>query len=313
MTRIIEVEKNRKDVLSKNLEVDIIHNRFDVLYDSDFLLLQIDAYYVPVKLEKSVAKVGLYLRNLPYSLLEDLFAYIFTKYPFLDSIEVKHSYTPIPGVEKYPYWHIVLPQTIDEFDSQLSKRVRYNTKYYPKKLQTEKSCTLQTEKYSASDASFPYIYVQTYLNWKNQSHNFSFKGNPQSFLNTFGITDCYVLKLKRENSEETKSEEEILAIGFICDLPSGNVYFENFSSNQNYSKYSVGMILYYQIINDLIKNRKKIFYLSGGNLEYKRHYNGVLTHTYSKSIKNNRPLLQRTFWKIWEALKTFAEERKSNH
>ncbi len=305
MTRIIEVKKNREEVLSKNLEIDIIHNRFDILYGSDFLLLLIDTYYVPVKLEKSVAKVGLYLRKLPYSLLEELFAYIFTKYPFLDSIEVKHSYTPIPGVEKYPYWHIALPPSIEEFDSKLSKRVRYNTKYYPKKLQTERNCILLTERHSTSDASFQYIYVQTYLDWKNKSHNFRFEGSPQSFLSTFGITDCYTLKLKHQNSEE----EEILAIGFICDLPSGNVYFENFSSNQNYSKYSVGMILYYQIINDLIKNHKKVFYLSGGNLEYKRHYNGVLTHTYSKSIKNNLPLFQRTFWKI---LKTFGKERRFN-
>jgi hypothetical protein len=42
------------------------------------------------------------------------------------------------------------------------------------------------------------------------------------------------------------------------------------------------MILYYHIITELITDKKKVFFLFGSEREYKRHYNGVKTMTYSK-------------------------------
>ena len=77
--------------------------------------------------------------------------------------------------------------------------------------------------------------------------------------------------------------KETIAVAFICDT-GDNVYFENFSYDKTFEKYSIGMVLYYYVICDLIQIHKKIFYLSGGWLDYKRHYNGVLTLTYSGKI-----------------------------
>jgi len=44
------------------------------------------------------------------------------------------------------------------------------------------------------------------------------------------------------------------------------------------------MILYYYLISDLIARGKKKLYLLGGNLEYKKHFNGIATTTYTGNI-----------------------------
>ena len=59
---------------------------------------------------------------------------------------------------------------------------------------------------------------------------------------------------------------------------------KNFSYNQEYAKYSPGMVLYYYLISDLIARGKKKLFLLGGNLEYKRHFNGIPTTTYTGTL-----------------------------
>ncbi len=80
-----------------------------------------------------MAFVGLYLRSLPAEIWQEFVTWIFKKYPNVNMIYVHHTTTPQPFPSTL-HCHINLPQTIEEFNTSLSSRVRYNTKWYPKKI-----------------------------------------------------------------------------------------------------------------------------------------------------------------------------------
>lgn len=280
MWSITRVDNNKNELLRDKIQPNEIHNRYDILYD-DYDLYEIGNNVIPLVIQGNVAVPGLYLTNYSCELLSDFFSFIFSHYPNVDTIHIKHSYTPIEFTCPYPYWHIELPKTIQEFDASLHQQVRYNTKWYPKKIQRDLG-DFHIEKYELSEITDEM--VSLYLHWKFLSHGFVFREAPRQYLRQAGISNAYVLYLG----------DSIAAIAFTCDT-GANVYFENFSYDAKYHKYSLGMVLYYFIITDLISMGKKCFYLSGGWLDYKKRYNGILTMTYSGNVYRNQSDIRCAF------------------
>ena len=99
---------------------------------------------------------------------------------------------------------------------------------------------------------------------------------------------------------------DVLAIGFICTTDD-NVFFEQFSYSQDkkHAKYSLGMVLYYGIICDLIKLGRKKFFLSGGWLDYKKRYNGILQYTYSGIINRGSTANHKHHHSFWWHIRHF--------
>lgn len=272
-----EIKTNKNNILSSRVSPNVIYNRFDLLYGDDYELYDIGFTVVPVKKIDDYLTVGLYLVDGNKSILSKFLTFLFNKYSDIKYIIVKHCYTNICKAKPYPYWHIKLPKTKEEFDNTLVSRVRYNTKWYPKKVNKDIG-EYKIIKYEACEIS-PDI-IKLYLQWKSLSHGFSWGGKAIDYIKNAGITHGYVMTIT----------DKIYAIAFICDT-GDNVYFENFSYDVEYNKYSLGMIIYYHIICDMIKNKKNIFYLSGGYLDYKKWYNGILSYTYSGKIKRHH-----SFW-----------------
>lgn len=256
----------------RDIEPNLIHNRYDLLFGDNWEMVEIETndtrIYVPVHIENGLGRVGLYLRDIGADVLRELNQFLFKNYDSLVQIFFLHTYTVVDDIEPAVHWHIDLPGTIEEFDSTLSHRVRYNSKWYPKKIIREvgeyiidkikpEQCTARI--------------MQTYLDWKKQSHNFKWNREPLEYLKTFGVSDIFVMHVR----------DEILAIGFVCDTGGEEAFFENFAYNLKYRLYSPGIVLYHAIIADLIGLGKKRFCLLGGNLEYKRNYNGIATMTYT--------------------------------
>ena len=144
----------------------------------------------------------------------------------------------------------------------------------------------------------PEFVVKTYLKWKKETYDFNWSDQPKKYLIKNGITDVYVMQVN----------EEILAIGFICDTGE-NAFFENTAFNEKYKKYSVGIVLYHFIVADLIKKGKKKLFLLGGNLEYKRHYNGIQTATYTGHIYRDPEMRQKVL-KMAEKIEAFPLPKK---
>lgn len=276
---IVEVIQNKNKILNQHVLPDVIFNRFDLLFADDYELYQIDDWYIPVKLKsdnkkKAYLEPGLYLRAVPADVLYKFYDFLFEKYPNAEYIKVQHSYTPVGDAEQYPYWHIELPATREEFDKALSARVRYNTKWYPKIIRKELG-EFNITKYSANEITEKML--RQFFDWKSQTHGWEYKNSPLDAIQEWGITACYVLTV----------DDVIHAVGCICET-GDNAWFWNFAYNPapEYKRYSLGMVVYYHIICDMIEMGKKVFYLSGGWLDYKKWYNGILTYTYSGNVPN---------------------------
>ncbi len=280
-----------------NIDPDVIHNRFDLLFGTDYNLVELDSgILIPIHLQGNVCLAGLYLRNIGKENLLEFANYVFSSNSNILEISILHTYTPFSTIKAAPHWHIDLPQTIEEFDAQLSGKERQHARYYAKKLLTEVGniCFEKIEKEMISQDI-----VDLYLSWKKISHDFSY--DPNLYLKDFGVSNAYLLK----------TGSKIIAIGFDSETNKENVYFENFAYDLEYSKYSIGMVLYHNIIESWINNHKKKAYLLGGDYEYKKRYNGICTMTYSGSIYRHPELVSR-IEKIAKLLKTipFYKVRK---
>lgn len=288
MTEIIQITENKDKVLQEKLTHNFYENRFDITYDGEYDLYLVNGIAVPVhiyrqrkpyKMTRCVA--GMTLTEFDDKTANDFYKFLFKKYP-VKKIEVFCSKSPAGRLGKYcksifhrkkclkPYLYIELPKTKEEFDKRLAKQVRYNTKWYPKKIR-ENFGDYNIQCYDTNNPNNKDIIdkaLTKFFEWKKKTHHKDYDISPERYIEKFYITQVYVLSLNNTN--------EIMSVGFINDAGVG-VYFNNFSYNQDekYRKYSFGMVLFYHIICDLINKGRKAFYLGrggGANFVYKERY-----------------------------------------
>ena len=278
MLNVEQIKDNKDKILQENVLPNVCWNRFDLRYGTDYDLSKINGErwcgYVASHVDGSTINVSLYLREMDQDTFNEFAKYLFEFYPNAKNLFVLHTYTEIAGIEQKVHWHVDLPETIADFDACLGKDVRRNTKRYPKKIR--ENVGEYTIKYFVAD-DCPDDIVMTYFKWKNQTHGTDYGLSPKQYLQKFCVTGAYVMQ----------TDSEILAIGFISEIGE-NVFFENFSYNSEYAKYSPGMVFYHYLISDLIARGKKKLYLLGGNLEYKKHFNGVATMTRTGFLSRER-------------------------
>lgn len=292
--QIEQIFENKIKTLRNNLSVNAIHNRFDIKYGDDFDLYKInDELYIPVKQIGVSLFLGLYLVMIQYEVLEIFIAYLFKKYKTAKKIELLHVRTDsFRDLERKPHWHIDLPETIEEFDSTLPRSVRYNTKRYPKKIR-EKIGEYDIKHYPKTEITEKL--VKTYLELKRKTHNTDYHLNtPLDYIKEYYITDCYTLETK----------ENIVAVLFLSNTDNYS-YLDNITYDINLAKYSVGTVLYYAVIRDLIEKKYKKLFLLGGTQEYKRLFNGKITNTISASVSRDDGIL----YKILKHIAKFSSKQ----
>ena len=289
---IEEITENKDKILQERLYPNFISNRFDLLYGHDYELYDLGMGVVPVKIEGNIAILGMSLSNYPDETLQKFYDLLFAKHPTLEFLQIKHSLSPY-GISPqgnqfyhYPYWHISLPQSQEEFDKTLASLVRYNTKWYPKKIR-EDIGDIDIKRLSVTNTADEI--VEKFFEWKKESHDCNYNMTAKEYLKTYGVTETYAMYI----------DKELVGVGFTCTT-GNNVYFKQFSysNDKKYKKYSLGTVLYYAIICDLITLKRNNFYLSGGWLDYKRRYNGICQYTYSGIIskKHKKKKKHHSFW-----------------
>ena len=304
---IIEVTENLKNLFETEIFPNVIKNRFDLLSQSGsnavgggvrlFKALEpYDTVYIPVFIKNNIAEVGLYMRTLNSNVFNEFIEFLFETNKNIEALHFLYTPNKLDYIKPATHWHIDLPSTIEEFDKRISSKLRYNTKWYPKKINKEIG-EYSVKKISKTEIT-PDI-VNLYLKWKYNTYGFKY--DAKKYLQDFGVTTAYVLRV----------ESQILAIGFTCETNDKDVYFENFSFDVKYHKYSLGMVLYYHIIKDLIENKKQRFYLLGGNYDYKQKFNGIATETYTGYVYRNKNLVKHCYMlKNWINNLNVSKEKK---
>ncbi|MDR1071318.1 MAG: GNAT family N-acetyltransferase [Rickettsiales bacterium] len=265
---IAKITDNKIQALRENISPNVICNRFDIKYGDGFDLWKIGhgagARYIATHMRRNVLEVSLHMSKLPDDVFMKVLESLFDNYRRADRINIDNCMNKISGVKPAQYWRIDLPPSIEALDRALSRSVRYNTRRYPNKIR-ETFGGFEIRHFTKEQ--IPWRVMAEYFRLKKISHNRSYR---MSYLDDYFVTDCWVLYVG----------SSVASIVFVSDTPP-NAYLENITYNPDFAKYSAGMVLFYHVICELIESGHEQFYLLGGDMEYKRHFNGIMTDTYS--------------------------------
>lgn len=262
----ITIIQEEKQKYAKQVYPNFIYNRFDLRFGDDFDIFKVEennkTFYIPYHVENDLAILGVWLTPISKMILDKLIKQIFSLHKRVCKIQIRYSLNTYDGLIMTNHWRVKLPETKEDFDVLLSANTRRNTKRKPKKIITEfgEYTILHYDKDKIN-----IDFVQKYLNFKYQTLGVDYKlNNPMDFLKQYYVTDCYVLYIKNQ----------ISSVAFFANTEVYS-YFENFSYDKNFAAYSLGDVIYYYAICDLISKKYKYIYLGDGWQDFKFCYNGI--------------------------------------
>lgn len=261
-------EDQRDEALRDFVEPNTTNNRFDAFYQGDYVLFRCGGTYLPYHRKHYSADIAMYLRNVDKEELRAILAEVFRTEKSLFYVDVVHAAMPIAGLKKVDHWHVELPATIGEFQAALGKKTRYNSKWYPKKIRKDLGDYTCESIDSVSEE-----HVEVFYRLKKITHGVDYHDEPREFIRKNLITHAYVFTLGGT----------IEAIALSSEL-GDRAYLYNITYNPEHSKYSIGNVLYFFYISELIAKGITRLDLRGGNQLYKKLFNGIATDTYSGRI-----------------------------
>lgn len=272
-------EEKAKDLTIKNKVIpNFIYNRFDIMYNEYKLFYVHDGiykYYIPVKIKNSIAILGLQLVDIEKNIGKYFIQYLLKKYN-LRKVKFKFCLSKLDNVACQQYCYLNLSDNINDFMKNLSSDTRYNIGRYTRKI--EKNFKMEIKHYDKLGIIDNKIY-DSYSFFKKNTHGYCGNNEAEEYLSEKFVTDAYVMYL----------DDVIASIVFINKLDS-SAYLENLTYDTKYKNYSIGTILYFNVIKKLIESKIKTFYLYDGTLEYKKRFNGTVVDTYTGTTYRYRPI-----------------------
>ena len=268
MAEIIKTKKEGSSCEPIEIMPDIIFNRPDLQGKNWILIRTGKGKNVFVSKEGSTVTLHSEYMDFTKNELSDVVRLLLKYYKDASEINI-----PLINI-RYGVWrntypkYIIIPQEMDGIDSKLTKKERYNLERSKKRLDEEVKGSLQIVEYEGTK-EIPLELVKSFFEMKMETHNTDYGLEENQYLEKYCVDHAYVLK----------SNMDIIAILFSCEQ-CDCVYFENFTYNVKYSKWSPGMIIYNCFLNSLSKKRKKIVYIGAGKLDYKNKYDSTEEHRY---------------------------------
>lgn len=276
----IDFIKEHKDDLIKLVTPNFIKNRFDIMFRDNYELLEVfddnTKIYIPIYILNDSVRLGVYLTKISEEKFQSIINFIFNNLPQINYIKISQSLVSHPQLTKQNNWIINLPKTEDDYLSSLGKKTRLHIKQYFKYI--ERDFKVRFEVY---EKDIPTTIVSKYFKFKKETIGYKYKEPEQEYLKNYNVTKAYVLYLN----------EKIAAVSFIAEILDENskeVYYENFSYDKSYLKYSLGTIITYYTIKSLINDGVEKFYLGSGDYLYKKNLSNEKLVTYDGFIKRNK-------------------------
>lgn len=182
---------------------------------------------------------------------------------------------------------IQLPSNIEDLAKRMSSKGRYNMRR-ERRIIAETIGEYWIETYNGDE--MPEEYIHLYFEYKKASHNREYGMTAQQYIDNQHVTTLYVMK----------TIDKVLAVLLSCE-DNENVYFENFSYCPEYKSLSIGSVMYYMYLEELIKKNKKVLFLGNGKYDYKKRYGSMYFNTYSGKIY--RLEILNLFWRYYYCLK----------
>ena len=256
--------------------VDFIYNRFD-LFAEDWYVIRFDCggrhHVLTAALQGKRLQLGVWLVRLLEGTLPELIRILFRKIPGLEEVVYENSLAPAGrNPDLCNHFRIELPSSEEELHSRLSAKHRYNIRRERNVIENE----LGSLDFVEYQGEIPDEIVEEYFRFKRKTHGVDYHMPPRTYLETFHVTDAYVLE----------AGGGLLGVLFSCEQCS-IAYLENLTYNQEFARLSPGQVLYDHYLVRLIEKGKREIYLYGGNLAYKKRYGSIEDMVYNGRVFRN--------------------------
>ena len=265
------VDEKEKFEKIKLVKPNIIFNRADIKFEGNFELLEIEYKsefrYVAIHINPNCCYLGVYMMDIDKKVFDSIVAFIHKKFR-ISRFYILQSHNGNRQVKKTIHSLLELPDTQEEFDSRFSSKTRYNRKRELKKLLDKYNCVFKH--YNKSEITED-LYKQ-FLELKRVKYENAYSNNSpkEMFSDSYHITDIYTLEINNK----------IEAFNLYSMIDNEEIYIVNLSNNLEYSKYGIGIMLFYYAIYDFIKRGVKRIYLGGGHYDYKKNSKSIVTNTF---------------------------------
>ena len=257
---------------------NLIYNRFDVIHadaldniEIFYMCCEGIEYEVQLYFHKHVADINIWGKDLPETVVDRILLQLEERHPNVYAINIQrgtrnYNECLMKGKEVI----LQLPATEDELASRLSKKERYN-------IRRAKRFGGQGEIYTKiyNENEITKELVELFFLWKRITHGTNYQLDPNEYIKKYHVTNAMEMGIR-----DSKMNEQAVAVLFWCAC-GDTVYFENFSYDRCFEKYSPGYLIYIEFLKELIKQNYHVVFLGGAGYEYKKKFFSVERECYS--------------------------------
>lgn len=250
---------------------DVILNRFDIRYKDNNYWMCISAqtkqYEIGFHIDDKQCMLGILNVNLEAEILKQIVLYLFKNYPMIERVSFQTMIcNPVEfGLEvkchEHKFWSLKLPSSYDELlereNTKFLRKMRYEIKHLKKKVGNY--CI---DTYTVNE--IPTAIMEKFFSWKRNRYPHSFSEHSSKnylYRDRRPVSNAYVLKINAR----------VVAVLFTaeqCEI----AYLVNTAFDPQFAQYSVGRLLYYELLRQLIDKNTKELYLGTGKYDYKKSF-----------------------------------------
>ena len=261
-------------------ENNLIYNRFDIIHEGASNVEDYEIAYdgIDYKIQcyrhDSIVDINIWGKNIPEEVILELKKIIENKSSDVCAIYIQNGVlnydnSLVRGTECI----LPLPEEEEELYRRLSKKERYNIR---RSMRFDNLGTVYINRFN--DGDIPEMLVNSFFKWKNQTHGVDYDMTPQQYVKKFHVNKAMELGVCVTDNENTISVP--IAALFWCGNAK-TAYFENFSYNQEFKKFSPGYLLYIEFLKELINEKYRTVFLGGAGADYKKKFNSIARECYS--------------------------------
>ena len=275
-----------------------------------------DDYYFEVLYNADNAKLGIWLSNIPRTVLLEAVKFIFRTHSEVRRIGYRYSRVPLGVYTRTNHFRIELPGTQDEILARMSKHERKKLNNRQRRLNEAGNITLHDYKADWNNPESVEA-VNKFFEFKKITHGKNYNLTPKEYIQVYQVSDIYALRC----------DGEIIAVKLSCkQCPI--VGGENTSYSIDYAKFYLGIIMQYTLLSELTKKGKAELYLGDssytGQRTYKQHfnsieetaYNGIIYRSFTEHIRRKAAHAFRMFikallpWKLVAVIRSVKRGTK---
>lgn len=260
MVQVEQISSEEQYKYFSLIQPNVIFNRFDIRYKSNFGLLRARTeekdYYVEYYLHEDYCALGVYMMHLEKNVLDALISYVDENFKSASYIKVELSLNETPQSVQLQCFELNFPEDFEAYKQSLSKGVRYNWKRRMARLAEDFKPVYKHLKKEEITAEL----VDEFLCFKKQTYHMLPNQEKEDLLSDYwSLSDAFCIYI----------DGKLAALHWFSSIDPKVYYGQNTTYDPKYKKYGIGNIVFYYAIEELFKQGMRQLHMGNGYYKYK--------------------------------------------